>query len=250
MKGRLFDEKGAAYSMTYTQKFSKRYYYYHNKCSGERVAIKALDDAVLYGLSGGEIKSSLKLTGLSNEELAYRYNEKLHIIAQTAINRVILYGRQISVFVNLKVIESILLNQPIEESGAATATQPLHEMKLEVAFKSYEGRKAIFLHGNELLSHSEADQKRHERMVRLIATSFQLNEKYAVTPTQQIKEFAQQMKMDRTYLGDLLKLRYLSPEIVESIVTGRAPSHLNASMLMRTKLPRCWQQQKAALRLT
>ncbi|MFT7433068.1 MAG: hypothetical protein ACI9TY_000696 [Alphaproteobacteria bacterium] len=48
--------------------------------------------------------------------------------------------------------------------------------------------------------------------------------------------------MYRTYLGDLLKIKYLAPDIIEAIFKGQIPMHLNASKLMRTKLSKKWQK--------
>jgi len=50
--------------------------------------------------------------------------------------------------------------------------------------------------------------------------------------------------MDRTYLGGLLKPRLLAPEIITMIFKGHSPMHLNASKLMRTNFPRCWERQR------
>jgi hypothetical protein len=52
-------------------------------------------------------------------------------------------------------------------------------------------------------------------------------------------------RIDRGYLGRVLHLTLLAPEIVEKILDGRQPEDLALPRLMEP-LPACWQEQGCA----
>lgn len=53
------------------------------------------------------------------------------------------------------------------------------------------------------------------------------------------------------YIGNLLPLAFLAPDIVEAIVAGRQPPGLTAeSLIKRTDLPMDWDRQREALGFT
>lgn len=51
------------------------------------------------------------------------------------------------------------------------------------------------------------------------------------------------------YVGDIMRLKYLAPEIVTMILNGTQPRTLNVSQLVRQPIPLCWQQQKQLLNI-
>jgi hypothetical protein len=63
-----------------------------------------------------------------------------------------------------------------------------------------------------------------------------------------ISEMAAEERIERGYLGTLLRLTLLSPSIVELILNGRQPGALTLPDLLRP-LPATWAEQSQALRL-
>lgn len=61
-----------------------------------------------------------------------------------------------------------------------------------------------------------------------------------------LDELAKAEKLDRSYLGKLLRLTLLAPDIVEAVMDGREPPGLSIPSLLRD-LPAEWQQQRDAL---
>lgn len=61
-----------------------------------------------------------------------------------------------------------------------------------------------------------------------------------------ITELAAVEKLDRGYLGSLLKLTLLAPDIVESVLDGRHPERIGLPVLLDT-LPAAWDAQRAAI---
>ena len=60
-----------------------------------------------------------------------------------------------------------------------------------------------------------------------------------------ISELATAEKIDRGYVGRILQLTLLAPDIVEAILDGRQPRDLTLPMLMKP-FPTEWEQQRAA----
>jgi hypothetical protein len=61
-----------------------------------------------------------------------------------------------------------------------------------------------------------------------------------------ITELAAVEKLDRGYLGSLLKLTLLAPDLVESVLDGRYPGRIGMPVLPEP-LPTAWAAQRAAL---
>lgn len=61
-----------------------------------------------------------------------------------------------------------------------------------------------------------------------------------------ISEMAAAERIERGYLGTLLRLTLLAPDLVEAILDGRQPSGLTLPALM-TPVPVQWERQRAAL---
>jgi hypothetical protein len=61
-----------------------------------------------------------------------------------------------------------------------------------------------------------------------------------------LAELAAAEKIDRSYLGKMLRLTLVAPDIVEGILDGRQPPELGAPQLMEP-LPAEWSEQRQAL---
>jgi len=61
-----------------------------------------------------------------------------------------------------------------------------------------------------------------------------------------LDELAAAEKLDRSYVGRLLRLTLLAPDIVEAVMDGREPLGIGLPALLRD-LPAEWQQQRHAL---
>jgi hypothetical protein len=61
-----------------------------------------------------------------------------------------------------------------------------------------------------------------------------------------VSDIARAEKLDRTYVGDVLRLTLLAPDIVEAIVEGRQPEEMTLPVLMKP-FPVVWERQHRAL---
>ncbi len=61
-----------------------------------------------------------------------------------------------------------------------------------------------------------------------------------------IEELAHAVKLDSSYVGRILRLTLLAPDIIMAILEGREPSGLSLGKLMKT-LPSDWVEQRTEL---
>jgi hypothetical protein len=59
-------------------------------------------------------------------------------------------------------------------------------------------------------------------------------------------ELAAAEKIDRSYLGKMLRLTLLAPDIVEAILDGRQPSHIGLPALLQS-VPSMWDEQHSTI---
>jgi hypothetical protein len=62
-----------------------------------------------------------------------------------------------------------------------------------------------------------------------------------------IKEVAAKEDFDASYIGDLLRLTLLAPDIVEMVLDGRQPPTVQFEKL-RKSLPLLWEDQRSLIR--
>jgi len=60
-----------------------------------------------------------------------------------------------------------------------------------------------------------------------------------------VNELAQPENMNSSYVGHVLRLTLLTPDIVEAILDGRQPQTMQLQPLMRKGFPVEWERQRA-----
>jgi hypothetical protein len=85
-------------------------------------------------------------------------------------------------------------------------------------------------------------------MVKAIARAFRWRDMLESGEYATIREIAVAEKINETYVGRVLRLTLLAPDIVEGIVNGRQPAELQLDALM-SQFPVDWQQQAKIFRL-
>jgi len=82
-------------------------------------------------------------------------------------------------------------------------------------------------------------------LVKALARAFRYQRMLDEGRHASISEMAAAEKLDRGYLGRLLQLTLLAPDIVEAILDGRQPAELGLPKLMRS-FPVNWRGQRTA----
>lgn len=85
-------------------------------------------------------------------------------------------------------------------------------------------------------------------LVKLIVRAYQARQLVEATHTNALAAAAATLGVSGAYLGVLLRLSYLAPDIVAAILDGRQPTTLNRQRLARVaSLPISWQHQRVLL---
>ena len=83
-------------------------------------------------------------------------------------------------------------------------------------------------------------------LVKALARAFRYQRMLDEGRYASITEIAAIEKLDRGYLGSLLKLTLLAPDIVENVLNGRLPEGIGQPALLEP-LPAAWEAQRAAV---
>ena len=80
-------------------------------------------------------------------------------------------------------------------------------------------------------------------MVKAIARAFRWREMLESGEYATIREIANSEKINESYVGRVLRLTLLAPDIVESILNGQQPTSLQVANLLR-RFPAGWRDQR------
>ena len=83
-------------------------------------------------------------------------------------------------------------------------------------------------------------------MVNAIARAFRWRDVLESGEYATIREITNAEKINQTYVGRVLRLTPLAPDIVEAILGGRQPTKLKLDGLMK-RFPVLWAEQRSAL---
>jgi len=93
---------------------------------------------------------------------------------------------------------------------------------------------------------SSQTQPRNEKLVRLLADVMEARTLVLASPDQLLQQIAATNGRCRKRLTKLIRISWLAPQIVQSILDGTQPSTLTAARLLNTDLPLAWTEQAAA----
>lgn len=86
-------------------------------------------------------------------------------------------------------------------------------------------------------------------MVKAVARAFRWRQMLESGEYPTMREIAVAEKINESYVGRILQLTLLAPDIVEAILAGRQPPELTLTALLQ-RLPVCWRSQREVLGLT
>ena len=121
-------------------------------------------------------------------------------------------------------------------------------IRVPVQFKRRGGRKLIIPPaGTPEPVYSPPQPKVNPPLVKALARAHRWKKLIDTKQYATIKEIAAAEKVAERYVGQLLKLTLLAPDIVEMILDGRLPKGVGLADFMRP-WPGIWEEQRAQLR--
>ena len=105
--------------------------------------------------------------------------------------------------------------------------------------------------GKRLIIENGAGAEVNQDLVSLIRDAFSLRNQLLSGPDDSIEAMSGRLGMNKARLTSLVRLSYLAPDIVRSILEGRQPIELSPSRLLRLSkdLPNDWSDQRRFLGL-
>ena len=83
----------------------------------------------------------------------------------------------------------------------------------------------------------------NQALIEAIAKAHRWQEQIESGEYASIEDLAQALGVGRTYVGRMLRLTSLAPDIIEAILRGDEPNSMSLEKL-RKNLPICWQEQR------
>jgi hypothetical protein len=122
---------------------------------------------------------------------------------------------------------------------------PTVTVRVPLAIRRRPGRKTVVMpvgDGGEAALPTRADPT----LVKALARAFRYQRLLDEGRYASISEMAAAERIERGYLGTLLRLTLLAPDVVEAILAGRQPDGLGLLRLMKP-FPLNWPDQRTAL---
>ncbi|HEU5048588.1 MAG TPA: recombinase family protein [Rickettsiales bacterium] len=245
--GKLFDESGELLTPSHANKKGKRYRYYvskhlttgmsNNNKVGWRLPAQEIEQAVMRviksiladkaaianaligaGIEGSQVSSVLEAIG--------KLESNNH---NTLLQRAELHQSEISVTILLPATAQRLVT--IIRSVPMQMKRRGHEMRLVIGAEQFATNHDPIL-------------------IKTIAQAYSWFNQLISGEATSIAAIAKEKNVSEGYIGNILPLAFLAPDIVEIIIAGKQPTDLSADALVKTiKLPVAWEAQRNILGL-
>lgn len=117
-------------------------------------------------------------------------------------------------------------------------------VRVPISIRRRGGRKLVLAPSGMTVTAAPARRHIDGAMVKAIARAFRWREMLENGEYATIREIANAEKINESYVGRVLRLTLLAPDIVEAILNGRQPAELQLDVLMK-QFPVGWQEQEA-----
>ena len=284
LKGLIFGPTGRAMTPTHTRKGGKLYRYYvstdvlkrdADACTVRRVPAAEIESAVieqvrgllrspeiivrtwraarqsLDGLTEAEVREALQRLDPLWDEL---FPAEQARIVQLLVERVdVSPGRRRHPTANRRADQSgrrAGRDQAGSQEGGVMAKPKLSDdgrtvtVRVPISIRRRGGRKLVLAPDGTNVTAAPVRRHIDNAMVKAIARAFRWREMLESGDVRDHREIAAAEKINETYVGRVLRLTLLAPDIVEAILGGRQPAGLQLDGLMR-RFPVDWREQRA-----
>ena len=115
-------------------------------------------------------------------------------------------------------------------------------IQIPMTFKMKHGRTLILMPQALDGENPDAHTPAQEALITALARAFAWTEMLERGEVASISDLARRLEVDSSYIGRILRLTTLAPDIVEAILQGQEPNGLSLAKLTKT-LPEDWAEQ-------
>lgn len=115
-------------------------------------------------------------------------------------------------------------------------------VRVPISIRRRGGRRLVLAPDGRDISAAPVTRHIDNAMVKAIARAFRWRDMLESGEYAPIREIANAEKINETYVGRVLRLTLLAPDIVEAILNGRQPARLQLKGLMG-RFPVGWREQ-------
>jgi hypothetical protein len=119
-------------------------------------------------------------------------------------------------------------------------------VRVPIAIRRRGGRKLVLTPDGAEVTAAPVTRHVDNAMVKAITRAFRWRDMLESGEHATIREIASAEKINETYVGRVLRLTLLAPDIVEAILGGRQPAEITLAVLMR-RFPVLWTTQRLEL---
>jgi hypothetical protein len=264
LASKIFDDKGNRMNPSHSNTRGKRYRYYVSQAIIQGSKSKA---GTLTKIPAGEIENFVRkeISGfLADKDKIQEYiadfdiNKQKLILAKTSkleltnnfiraiLAKVVLYKEKVEIIICksqlIKGLESIITDTPLLDEAKSDTENPIKITKsIRLSTTSRNGSVLIFNNG------VNKEVNINPFLVKVIAKSYYWNKLINEGKANGSNDI-QKMENhnNNNYVKELLRLKFLAPDIVEAILNGTQPIDLTADKLRKLKTVD-WQEQKRIL---
>lgn len=118
-------------------------------------------------------------------------------------------------------------------------------VRVPISIRKRGGRRLVLAPDGTNVTAPPVPRHIDNAMVKAIARAFRWREMLEIGEYPTIREIADAEKINETYVGRVLRLTLLAPDIVEAIFEGRQPLRLQLNLLEQ-RFPVEWGEQRQA----
>ena len=117
-------------------------------------------------------------------------------------------------------------------------------VRVPISIRRRGGRKLVLAPDGTDVTAAPVARHIDNAMVKAIARAFRWRDMLESGEYATIREIADAEKINESYVGRVLRLTLLAPDIVEAILNGRQPAEMTLAVLMQP-FPVAWREQRA-----
>lgn len=255
LKGMLVDPHGRPMVPTFTCKGTRRYRYYETRRDlahadqppATRFGMHALDHHLVEHLEklledehalrrlsrieeGGALRSVFENASERLDTLCLR--SKQAVTLATLVKSIQIEESNIEVAISPEAFGLSNVGSPWKYSIDLPVRRPFREAKLRIEDPNLDPRPV------------------DPALIRLLQDAAEARSLVLASPGMPLNAIAKREQRCRKHLAKLLRIGWLSPRIVEAIVDGTTPAHLDRSRLLNMNLPYEWHEQERLIGLS